>query len=145
MFHHKMALLSFQECHVFLQQQFVCLILNLPWKVISPPPALHYFLYHSLQSGFIHPSTLLPLSSPHRVQITRCCFVPQRPCKKFIGPESHHLTRGTWLTDLVPFPISSSSCVKLTFPAFRLYLNCERRRLMVPWEILLSPLSICLT
>lgn len=95
--------------------------------------------------GFIHLSSFLP---PHHAHITWCCFVPavpQRPGLKFIGPESCHLTRKTWLTDLVPFPISSSSCVKLTFPASRLYLNRKHQRLMVPWEILLSTLSICLT
>lgn len=74
-----------------------------------------------------------------------CAGVPQRPCMKFIGPESCHLTRTMWLTDLVPFPISSSSRVMLTFPASGLYLNREHRRLMAAWEILLSTLSICLT
>lgn len=65
--------------------------------------------------------------------------------RNLLAPESHRLTRKTWLTDLVPFPISSGSRVKLTFPAFRLYLNSEPQRLMAPREILLSPLSICLT
>lgn len=74
-----------------------------------------------------------------------CAGVPQRPCMKFIGPESCHLTRKMWLTDLVPFPISSGSRVMLTFPASGLYLNREHRRLMAAWEILLSTLSICLT
>lgn len=74
-----------------------------------------------------------------------CAGVPQRPRMKFIGPESCHLTREMWLTDFVPFPISSGSRVTLTFPASGLYLNREHQRLMAAWEILLSTLSICLT
>jgi len=33
---------------------------------------------------------------------------------------------------ILPFPLSSSPRVKLTFPASRLYLNSEHQRLMVP-------------
>lgn len=74
----------------------------------------------------------LPLStSPHsNYKMLFCAGVPQRPCMKFIGLESLHLTRKTWLTDLAPFPISSGSRVKLTFPASKLYLNPEHQRLM---------------
>lgn len=123
-----------RRCYFFPRRQFACAILNLPGKVISPSPALHYFLYRPLQRGFIHPllgSAAPPFPSPpappHRVQITRCCFMPWRPCGKFIGPWAAAIWHATtWLTDLVPFPISSGSCAKLTFPAFGLYLNCER-------------------
>lgn len=120
----------------------------LPWCYVFFPASC--FASFSISSSskciadcFISPLRCLPL--PHHGQITRCRFVPQRPCKKFIGSESHRLIRRTQLTDLVPFPLSSGSHVKLTFPAFRLYLNCESKRLMAPWEILLSPLSIYLT
>lgn len=44
-----------RRCYFFPRRQFACAILNLPGKVISPPPALHYFLYRPLQRGFIHP------------------------------------------------------------------------------------------
>lgn len=98
--------------------------------------ALQYFLHVTCpllskqHTVWIYSTLLFTVS--HHAQITRCCFAPQRPCMKFIGPESRHLTRKTWLTDLVPFPISSGSRVKLTFPASRLYLNSEHQRLMVP-------------
>lgn len=94
---------------------------------------------------FISSSLSLPPSPCSNYKMLFCAGVPQRPCMKFIGPKSCHLTRKTWLTDLVPFPISSSRRVKLTFPASRLYLNSEHQRLMAPREILLSTLSICLT
>lgn len=108
---------------------------------MHPPPLTKYRV-----DLCISPPSLSLSSSPcSNYKMLFCAGVPQRPCMKFIGPESCHLTRKTWLTDLVPFPISSGSCVKLTFPASRLYLNPEHQRLMAPWEILLSTLSICLT
>lgn len=100
---------------------------------------------HHVDLFLCPPLCLSPPSPCGNYKMLFCAGVPQRPCMKFIGPESCHLTRKTWLTDLVPFPISSGSRVKLTFPASRLYLNSEHQRLMAPWEILLSTLSICLT
>ncbi len=139
--------------HLSLWQHLVCLMLNLPLKVLFFLLYSIFLMFHAPLSpnrvpcGFVHLSSSLSLSpSPcSNYKILFCAGVPQRPGMKFIGPESRHLTRKTWRTDLVPFPVSSGPCVKLTFPASRLYLNSEQQRLTTPWEILLSTLSICLT
>lgn len=137
-------------CIISLWQRFVCFIeLGVSFFLLR---CIFYMLHapsspNKIPCGFIHFSSSLCLSpSPcSHYKMLFCAGVPQRPCMKFIGPESRHLTRKTWLTDPVPFPISCGSRVKLTFPASGLYLNSEHQRLMAPREILLSTLSICLT
>lgn len=143
------------RCYLSLCQHFVCLILKSALNVVS------FFLCFAFTQCFSHltymctrrseikhhvdlfmspPSLSLSSSACSNYKMLFCAGVPQRPCMKFIGPEFRHLTRKTWLTDLVPFPISSGSRVKLTFPASGLYLNPVHQRLMVPREILLSTL-----
>lgn len=142
------TLLSFQDVtHMYylaLWQCAVGLILTLSWKVLLSP-ALLFSTSTSPKKHFFSPPHLwlsLPLTV-FKLQDAVLCH--RDHARNLLAPESHRLTRKTWLTDLVPFPISSGSRVKLTFPAFRLYLNSEPQRLMAPREILLSPLSICLT
>lgn len=86
---------------------------------------------------WIYSSLLLSICPPSPNYTMMLCTT-ESVCVKYIGQESCDLTHKMWLTDLVPFPISSGSCGTLTFPASGLYLNCEHRRLMAPWEIFIS-------